>query len=121
MSKLNKSKPSAMKAILNKESIAEERKRTYDMLSVAEKMEIALTTWHEHVTARDEINSYTTIINNQMYVTTPDDSHVLLPFAEYHGDHAMNWIITWDVKNNVEIFRKNIRMIDLIEWKKRSV
>lgn len=121
MSKLNKSKPSAMKVILGKEAVADEKKRTYDMLSTAEKMEIALQVWNDHVVARDEINSYTAIVNNQMYVTTPDDSHVLLPFAEYYGDHAMNWIITWDVKNNVEVFRKNIRMIDLIDWKKKPV
>lgn len=95
-----------------------QRQRVWDSLSTAEKMEIALPTWNNHVEARDEIASFTTIIGNNLAQVFPEtEDQVILPFAEYHGDHAMNWIIVWDIKQKIEILRKNTRFVDLIDWK----
>ena len=87
-------------------------------LSASEKMAIVLETWHDHVIKRNEIASYTTIVGDKMLNIFPQENHVLLPFEEFHGDHAMNWILTWDLKEKRELFRKNTKQVDLIEWMK---
>jgi len=117
---LGKSKPNPLRILQDKstERVAEqkERERVGAILTTAEKMEIALTTWHDHVMARDEIASFITIIGDKMYPMFPGENQVLLPFEEYNGDHSMNWILIWDVKEKKEIFRKNIKNVDLIDW-----
>lgn len=94
------------------------RQRVWDSLSTSEKMNIALLTWHDHVVARDEIASFTTIVGDKMYNVFPEsEDQVILPFEEFHGDHAMNWIIVWDLKEKKELFRKNTKQLDLVDWK----
>ena len=94
----------------------EQKQKVGRILTTAEKTEIALTTWHDHVVARDEIASFITIIGDKMYPMFPGENQVLLPFEEFNGDHAMNWIIVWDFVEKREVYRKNTRQIDLIDW-----
>lgn len=110
-----------LRKLVAKTDEKEKRQRAWDMLSTAEKMEVALKTWHDHVEARDEIASFTTIIGNQLAQVFPEsDSQVILPFEEFHGDHAMNWIVVWDLTEKKELFRKNTRSVDLVDWKKKT-
>jgi hypothetical protein len=94
----------------------EERQKVGRILSTAEKMDIALTTWHDHVVARDEISSFITIIGDKMYPMFPGENQILLPFEEFNGDHAMNWIIIWNFEEKREVYRKNTKNVDLIDW-----
>lgn len=105
-----------LQKIINKQDEEAERERVGKILTTAEKMEIALTTWHDHVVARDEISNFITIVGNQMYPMHPLENQVFLPFEEYNGDHSMNWIIVWNFVEKREIFRKNTRNVDLIDW-----
>lgn len=109
-----------LRKLVAKTNEREQKQRVWDSLSTAEKMEIAITTWHDHVEARNEIASFTTIIGNQLAQVFPEsDSQVILPFEEFHGDHAMNWIIVWDLKDKKELFRKSTKWVDLVDWKKK--
>jgi len=107
---------SKLQKLIDKKNEKNERKRVGKILSTAEKMEIAITTWHDHVVNRDEIANFITIVGNQMYPIHPLENQVLLPFEEYYGDHSMNWIIVWNFAEKREVFRKNIRNVDLIDW-----
>jgi hypothetical protein len=111
---------SKLRKIVAKQGPTEQEKRVWDTLSTAEKKEHIMPNWNDHVEARDEIQSFITIVNNQMFPMFPDKNQVFLPFAEYHGDHAMNWIIIWDVVEKKEVFRKNIKQVDLIDWKPKE-
>lgn len=106
------------KKIVEKQADQDNRKQVSRALTESEKMAIALKTWHDHVIKRNEIASYTTIVGDKMLNIFPQENHVLLPFEEFHGDHAMNWIITWDTNEKRELFRKNTKQVDLIEWMK---
>jgi hypothetical protein len=117
MSNVSKSKPDKFKVL---KANAEERIKVGNILSTAEKMEIALTTWHDHVIARDEIASFITIVGDKMYPMFPGENQVLLPFEEFNGDHSMNWILVWDFIEKKEIYRKNTKNVDLIDWVVKS-
>jgi len=86
----------------------------------SEKGEQILETWQQHMKNRDEIMSFTTIVGNKMFSITPKKNETLLPFSEFHGDHAENWIILINNKTKKEILRKNTRTTDMIEWKLSS-
>jgi len=117
-SNIGKSKKAPMKVLQETSNKSAERQKVGAILSSAEKMEIALTTWHDHVVARDEISSFITIIGDKMYPMFPQPNQVFLPFEEFNGDHSMNWILIWDFVEKKELFRKNTKNVDLIDWVK---
>jgi len=90
------------------------------LLKNGEKVEIALKTWNDHIMARHEIKSFTTLAEGKLFHVAPQEDQVFLPFSEYNGDHSNNWIIAIDMKTSEEFFRKNIRLVDMIDWKLSS-
>jgi hypothetical protein len=90
------------------------------ILDNGEKKEVFIKTWKDHVMDQDEIKSFTTIVGNQLYHIELRKDEVLIPYTEHHGDHEMNYILILNVKTNQEISRKNIRTVDMIDWKLSS-
>ena len=117
---LGKSKKSPMHILKDKAednfNEQKERERIGNLLSTAEKMKLALTTWHDHVMARDEIYCFITIIGTEMHTMFPSGNQIFLPFEEHNGDHAMNWILIWDTVEKLELYRKNTKNVDLVDW-----
>jgi hypothetical protein len=105
-----------LKDFIDKQAEKKERQRVWDILSTAEKKDVVLLTWHDHVMARDEIANFITIVGDKMYPVFPNESQVILPFDEYYGDHSENWIIIWDLVEEKELFRKNVKGVDLVDW-----
>jgi hypothetical protein len=97
-----------------------ERERVSEAISKSEHPEHFLPTWHEHVVNRDEILSFTTIVDKTLYNIQAKSEETILPFEEYYGDHSMNWILIWNNKTLSEILRKNIRQVDMIQWKEKT-
>jgi len=89
-------------------------------IKTAEKGKDIFTSWEQHMTDRDEIESFTTIVADKMYNIKAKEGETLLPFSEYHGDHTENWIILINNKTKKEILRKNTRTVDMINWKLSS-
>lgn len=116
MTKTSKSIPDPKKVLLQKEKNAEIKKEMGRRIGASEKPSQFIKTWDEHVKNRSPISNYTVIANDKMYNFTPKEGQIFLPFSEYNGDHSMNWVICWDEVNKVEVFRKNIRTVDMIEW-----
>ena len=92
------------------------RLRTDKMIEKSESKEIIPLNWEAHIKAGHKIKSFTSIVNNQMYVAEPMKNMQLVPFFEYMGSYGLNWILNWDTENKREIWRKNIMYVDLIEW-----
>jgi len=90
------------------------------ILENGERKDVLIHTWNERIIDRNEIESFTTLVGDKLYHVTPNKNEVFLPYSEYHGDHAMNWIIAVDVRNNKEVFRKNLRLVDMVNWKLSS-
>ncbi len=86
----------------------------------AEKGEQIFTKWGDHVLARHEIESFTTIVKDQLYQINAKKDEVLLPFSEYFGDHAENWIVILNKDTNKELARKSTKTVDMINWKLSS-
>lgn len=92
-----------------------------DLLKNGEKATISLKTWNDHVMNQDTIKSFTTINgSNQILHIVPQKDEVFIPFSEYNGDHSMNWILCINMVTGDEIFRKNTRTADMIDWKLSS-
>ena len=94
-----------------------DRARADEHIKNAEKKAVVLKNWHKHVEERHEIASYSTIIDDKLYLIEPQKDEVILPFTEYHGDHSENWIIIVNIKTNQEINRKNTKTVDMVYWK----
>lgn len=105
-----------------KKTVAEISKKTEQRREMGRRIERSeppakfIQTWDEHVKKRTLISNFTTIFDNKMFNFQPKENEVLIPFSEYNGDHSMNWIICWHELLKKEIYRKNIRTVDLIEW-----
>lgn len=89
-------------------------------LQTGEKKTIFLPNWEDHVTSRTEISSFSTIVADQLYHVKPKEGEIFLPYSEYMGDHTQCWIIAIDIKAKTEFFRKNVRTVDMIDWKLSS-
>ncbi len=90
------------------------------LLKTGEKKTIFINTWEDHVMNRDEILAFNTIVGEKLYHVKPKDEEIFLPFSEYMGDHTENWIIAIDIGTGKEFFRKNIKYVDMIDWKLSS-
>ena len=93
-----------------------ERRHVDNAIKNSEDKQRILKSWEDHIKAGDKIKNFTSIVNNQMYFQEPAKNHVLIPFSEYYGNYQLNWIINWDDINNIEVWRKNVLYVDLIEW-----
>ncbi len=93
------------------------RTKVSEDIKTAEKGEQIFTKWGDHVLARHEIKSFTTIVKDQLFQINSKKDEILLPFSEYFGDHAENWIVILNRKTNVELARKNTKTVDMINWK----
>lgn len=76
--------------------------------------------WDQHVIDRDEIESFTTIVGDKLYHVKPKDDEIFMPFMEINGDHSMNWILSIHRKTGKELYRKNTRTVDMVNWKLSS-
>jgi hypothetical protein len=90
------------------------------LIKEGDKREIFIDTWVDHVNNRDIIKCYCTIIKDELKFFSSNNDGVFIPFSEFYGDHTENWIILIDLKTNKELFRKNIKNVDLIEWQLSS-
>lgn len=89
-------------------------------LKNGEKKELFIHNWHEHVINRREVESFTTIVNDRLFHVAPKEDEILMPYIEINGDHNMCWILGINKATNEEIFRKNIRTVDMVNWKLSS-
>lgn len=89
-------------------------------LDNGEKKEVFIQTWHDHVKNKNTIKSMSTIIKDQLYYMKPGPNQIFVPFSEFHGDYDICWVLCIDVLTNKELFRKNIKTVDLIDWKLSS-
>lgn len=117
---INKSQKDVRTLLAEKEAqknaAKEHRKKVDDAIKNGEDKQRIIKSWEDHIKAGDKLKNFTSIVNNQMYFQEPAKNHVLLPFSEYFGSYQLNWIINWDDINNVEVWRKNVLYVDLIEW-----
>ena len=118
---MSKNTENKFQKIVDKQNEKIERKRVWDAISASEKAEVILQTWEDHTKNRDEIASFTTIVDKNIFNVFARENEVLLPFSEFRGDHADDWIICWNLIDKKEIFRKNIRQIDMIEWRQPKI
>ena len=102
-----------------KQSTNKDIPKIQDFVKHAQKVEDVVDNWQHHIEERHEINAFTTLAGNKLYHIVPQEGQTFLPFSEYHGDHTMNYIICIDKENN-EVFRKNIKYADMIDWKLSS-
>lgn len=92
-------------------------------LANGEKVEVFLNSWIQHIKDKKEVESFTTIVTNpntgqpQLFQMAPNKDQIFLPFSEFNGDHTDNWVLAVDKKTGEEVFRKNIKNIDLLTWK----
>jgi hypothetical protein len=117
-SNVTKSVKDSKRVLAEKEEEKINKKKADEMLQNAEDKKTLIKNWEQHIFDGDKIKSFTSIVNNQMYMSEPIEGTEFLPFSEYHGTYNLNWIINWDVKEKREIWRKNIIYVDLIEWHK---
>lgn len=90
------------------------------VLKDGEKKSVFMDNWHEHVMARHEVESFTTIVNDRLFHIKPKEDEILMPYMEINGDHNMCWILSLSKATNEEMFRKNIRTVDMVHWKLSS-
>lgn len=90
------------------------------MIDNGVQKEIFLPKWHDHVLGRHVITSFSTIVGDKLYHVVARDKEIIMPFEEHFGDHIENWIIIVDTATNKEIWRKNVKTVDTIEWKLSS-
>lgn len=114
--KASKSVKDPKKILIENQEKAAAKKEMGRRIEKSEPPEKFIQTWDEHVKKRTLISNFTTIFDNKMYNFQPKENEVLIPFSEYNGDHSMNWIICWHETLKKEIYRKNTRSVDLIEW-----
>lgn len=105
---------------MKKNPTRKEKIKMDQRIKTGEKGDAIFTKWEQHMTNRQEIESFTTIIKDQLYNFAPKPNEAFLPFSEYYGDHAENWIIILDKTTNKELARKNTRTVDMINWKLSS-
>ena len=98
----------------------QERTKVSKDIKNAEKGEQIFTKWDEHILARHEIESFTTIVKDQLMQIKARENEILMPFSEYFGDHSENWIVIINKKTNEELARKSTKTVDMINWKLSS-
>lgn len=113
---MTKSVKDSKRVLAEKEEEKINKKKADEMLKNAEDKNAVIQRWERHILDGNKIKSFTSIVNNQMYMSEPIEGTEFLPFTEYYGNYQLNWIINWDVKEKREIWRKNIIYVDLIEW-----
>ena len=92
-----------------------------NLLKNGEHRDIVLESWHDKVmNGPNEIASFTTIVDKKLYHIQPQEGEIFMPFYEYYGDHAECFIIAIREKDNKELFRKNVRTVDMVHWKLSS-
>lgn len=87
------------------------------VLKNGDTKEVFMKNWHDHVMNRDEIESFTTVIGDKLYHVKPKEDEVFIPYTEYNGDHSMNWILSIQIDNSKELFRKSTKSVDMVYWK----
>lgn len=117
-SNVTKSVKDSKRVLAEKEEEKINKKKADEMLKNAEDKKTVIQSWEQHILDGNKIKSFTSIVNNQMYMSEPIEGTEFLPFTEHYGTYRLNWIINWDVKEKREIWRKNIIYVDLIEWHK---
>lgn len=86
---------------------------------IAHSEKLDIKTFRQHVENQTVVDNFSLLVGKQLLVVRAEKpGEVLIPFQEHHGDHDMNYIILWDDVAKREIFRKNIRDIEMITWKK---
>ena len=100
-----------------KEIIAKQNRRdVYKQIKSSDKKTDFINSWKDHVFNRDLISAYSTIIDNKLYQFMPSDNSVFLPFMEVYPDHVENFIINWDFESKEELYRHNIKYVEMISW-----
>lgn len=105
---------------MKKNPTRKEKTKMNQRIKTGEKGDTVFTNWDKHMINRQEIESFTTIIKDQLYNFIPKPDEIFLPFSEFYGDHAENWIIILDKTTNKELARKSTRTVDMINWKLSS-
>lgn len=86
------------------------------MIKNSESKDVVPLNWDDHIKSEHKIKSFSSIVNNQMYVTEANSGMQLIPFSEYCGSYQLNWILNWNTEKKCEVWRKNVLYVDLIEW-----
>lgn len=104
--------PDKMKKIIETQN----RKEIYNRIKSSDKKSDFISSWRDHVFNRDIISSYSTVVDNKLYQFLPKEDCVFLPFMEVFPDHVDNFIIHWNDKTKEEIYRHNLKYIEMVSW-----
>jgi len=89
--------------------------RIATMIDKAETPEKIKTNWRDHVDSRHSIKSYSVIMKEEMFTIFSDSEGSLFPHVEFNTEKETHWVVKIS-PNGREVFRANIKSIDLIEW-----
>jgi len=63
-----------------------------------------------------KIKRVTQIIKNEIYFFTPKIDEEFIYEVDYRGEYELCWIVTKNIKENIEISRMLDKNINTIEW-----